>query len=50
MKKNRSKDEQIIHILKKHEVSVFVSDLARRHRFSEDTLYTWKSKFGGMEV
>jgi len=50
MKRNRFKDEQIIQILKEHEAGVSVSDLARKHGFAEATLYTWKSKFGGMEA
>ena len=50
MKRNRFKDEQIIQILKEHEAGVSVSDLVRKHGFSEGTLYTWKSKFGGMEA
>ena len=25
-------------------------DIARRHGFAENTVYRWKSKFGGMEV
>ena len=49
MKRKRFKDEQIIKILKEHEVGVSVSDLARKHGFAEGILYTWKSKFGGME-
>jgi len=27
-----------------------VPDLARRHDFTEGTFYTWRSKFGGMDV
>ena len=50
MKRNRCKDEQSIQIIKEHEAGVPVSDLARKHGFAEGTLYTWKSKFGGMEA
>ena len=50
MKRKRFTDEQIIGILKEHEAGVAVADLARKHGFSENTLYNWKSKFGGMEV
>lgn len=50
MKRKRFSDEQIIAILKEHEAGVSVSDLSRKHGFAEGTLYTWKSKFGGMEV
>ncbi len=27
-----------------------VTDLAREHGISEATIYTWKGKYGGMEV
>jgi len=50
MKRRRLKDEQIIQIIKEHEAGVSVADLARKHGFAEGTLYTWKSKFGGMEA
>lgn len=50
MKRKRFTDEQIIAILNEHEGGVPAADLARRHGFAEGTLYTWKSKFGGMEV
>lgn len=50
MKKGRFNEEQIIGILKQHEAGQKVADLAREHGISEATIYTWKSKYGGMEV
>jgi putative transposase len=50
LKRKRITEEQIITILKAHEAGVPVADLSRKHGFSEGTLYTWKTKFGGMEV
>ena len=50
MKRKRYTEEQIISILKEHEAGASVSELARRHGVAENTLYRWKSKFGGMEV
>ena len=50
MKKSRFTEEQIIGILKQHESGRKVPDLAREHGISEATIYTWKSKYGGMEV
>ena len=41
---------RFIGILKKHEAGVPVTELSRKHGFAEGTLYTWKSKYGGMEV
>ena len=42
--------EPIISILKEHEAGAPVPDLSRRHGVAENTMYRWKSKFGGMEV
>jgi len=50
MKKGRFSEEQIIGILKQHEAGRKVADLAREHSISEATIYTWKSKYGGLEV
>lgn len=50
MKRKRFTEEQIIKILKEHEAGVRVPDLARQHGVCENTLYRWKSKYGGMEV
>jgi putative transposase len=50
MKKGRFSEEQIIGILKQHEAGRKVVDLARDYGVSEAAIYTWKSKYGGMEV
>ncbi len=50
MKRKRFTEEQIISVLKEHEAGARVPDLARRHGVSENTIYRWKSKFGGLEV
>ena len=50
MKKSRYTEEQIIGILKQHEVGVKTSDLCREHGISDATFYNWKSKYGGMNV
>ena len=50
MKKSRFYEEQIIGILKQHEAGRRVPELAREHGISEATIYTWKSKYGGLEV
>ena len=50
MKRKRYSEEQIISILKQHDAGRTMVDLAREHGIAENTLYRWKSKFGGMEV
>jgi putative transposase len=50
MKKGRFNEEQIIGILKQHEAGRKVVDLARDNGVSEAAIYTWKGKYGGMEV
>ena len=48
--KKRYSDEQIIGFLKEAESGISVKDLCRRHGFSEASFYSWRSKFGGMDV
>ena len=50
MKRKRYSEEKIISILKEHEAGASVPDLSRRHGIAENTIYRWKSKYGGMEV
>jgi putative transposase len=50
MKRKRFTEEQIIAMLKEHEVGAKTADLARKHGISEATFYNWKAKFGGLDV
>ena len=50
MKKGRFSEEQIIGILKQHEAGRKVPELAREIGVSAATIYTWKSKYGGLQV
>ncbi len=50
MKRSRFTQEQIIGVLKEHQAEVSASDLCRKHGISDATFYTWRSKYGGMEV
>jgi len=50
MKRKRFTEEQIIGVLREHELGAKMSDLCRKHGISEATIYNWKSKFGGLDV
>ena len=50
MKRIRFTEEQIIGVLKVHELGAKTADLCRKHGISEATFYNWTSKFGGMDV
>ena len=50
MKRKRFTEEQIIGVLREHELGTKTADLCRRHGISEATFYNWKSKFGGLDV
>ena len=49
MRGKRFSEEQIIGILKEWEGGLQVGDISRKHGVCENTLYRWKSKYGGME-
>ncbi len=50
MRKSRYAEEQIIGALKEAEAGAKPKDVSRRLGVSEQTLYRWRAKFGGMEV
>ena len=50
MKNSRFNEEQIIGILKQSEAGAKTSELCRQHGISAATFYTWRSKYGGLEV
>ena len=50
MKRSRFTQEQVIAVLKEHQAGAAVADLCRKHGISDATFYTWRSKYGGMDV
>ena len=50
MKRSRFSDEQVIGILKEHQAGLSAVELCRKYGISDATFYTWRKKYGGMEV
>ena len=50
MKKSRFTETQIVSILRKYENGSKVTELCREYGISEQTVYNWKAKYGGMSV
>ena len=50
MKRSRFSSEQIIGILKEHQAGLSAPELCRKYGISDATFYTWRKKYGGMEV
>ncbi len=50
MRRSRFTEEQITRTLKESESGIKTADLVRKHWISEQTLYRWKAKYGGMTV
>ena len=48
--KKRYTEEQIIGFLREADAGLPITELCRRHGFSEASFYLWRNKFGGMSV
>ena len=48
--KKRFSDKQIISIFREAEAGVSARERCYKHATSDATFYTWRRKFGGMEV
>lgn len=49
-RKSKFTDEQIIRALREIDAGAKASDVCRRLGVTEQTLYRWRQKFGGMDV
>ena len=50
MKRSRFSEDQIIGILKEQQAGLPVAEICLKHGISYSTFYTWRSRYGGMEV
>lgn len=50
MKRTRYTETQIINILKEAETGIPVTELSRKHGFSQSAFYKWKTKYSGMDT
>ncbi len=50
MKRSRFTEDQIIGVLKEHQVGIPTAELCRKHGISDATFYNWRSRYGGIEV
>lgn len=50
MKRWRFSNEQIIGILKENQAGLSATEPCRKYGISDATFYTWRKKYGGMEV
>lgn len=50
MKGKRYTEEQVIRVLKEIDSGKKVKDVCREHGVTEQTVYRWRNKYGGMEA
>lgn len=50
MKRSKYSESQIVGILKEADAGIQVKEICRKYGISDATYYTWKKKYGGLQV
>lgn len=50
MKQTRYTEEQIVGILKEVESGKAIAEVCRQYGVTDQTIYNWRKKFGGMDI
>ena len=50
MKRTKFSETQIVDIMKEAEAGIPVTELSRKHGFSQSAFYKWKAKYSGMDT
>jgi putative transposase len=50
MKRSKYSESQIVGILKEADAGLQVKEISRKYGISDATYYTWKRKYGGLQV
>ena len=50
MRKSRFTEAQIVQVLQEWDKGAKLAELVRRYGVTEQTLYRWKKKYGGLQV
>lgn len=50
MKKKKFNETQILAVLKEYGAGISAADLARKYAIGESTIYTWNTKYAGMDI
>lgn len=50
MPRSRFTEEKIVKILQESEAGAKTEEICRRHGIARETFYSWRKKYGGMEL
>jgi len=50
MRKSKFSPQEIVKILKEFDDGTSMTDLCRKHKISQSTIYNWRKKYGGLQA